>query len=476
MNLKINYSPFSYQSIFHSSPSRFKIIVGGRRVGKSFSVLHDALKHCLTTPNALCWWVSPTFAEAREVGFEMLKNHTELEAVIQYVNDSRLKVKFINGSAIYFKSADNPKSLRGRGLTHLIIDEAAFVKEASIWKKVLRPALSDRRGTAVLISSPNGRNWFYQQYVDAKAMHDTQGKINTWSYYHWPTHNNPTISEEEIEIAKSELSDVDFRQEYLAEFVTPAGMVYDEFSDDNIVNDFKLLDHHEIYLGADFGYANPSAIVFMAYDPLYNRVTLFDEIYEARQPIQSLLSMIRSTMHKWGIVNIRYVYSDPAGNAAELTSGTSPVDYLRMEGGLQVINKGTLIAPGIALVRSWVRNAKGERRFFISDKCKESIRSMRGYCYEFKKDRDVVDEEPFKDGVNDHACDAIRYFFVNRFDKAKFVAHTLPQDNMFATEKKQRIMKRCVVCKQPFVSKTSKHEPPYQCKQCEEKNDTQLNQ
>jgi len=469
MLIKINYTPFTYQKEFHLNESRFKIIAGGRRVGKSVVALHQLIAHCLSTPNAVAWWVSPTYAEAREVGYETFKMHTEIEPAIAYKNDSQLKVKFTNGSTLYFKSADNEKSLRGRGLTYLAIDEAAFIKDVSIWKKVLRPALSDKRGSAVLISSPNGRNWFYQEYLDAKDKKDYKGRA-TWSYFHWPTCMNPIIHPDEIEMVKSELSDTDYRQEYLAEFVSPAGMVYDQFTDDNIITQFNLTEYHDVYVGADFGFANPSAILFFAYDRVNNTVSQFDEIYVARANMYEILQMIRQTLKTWVIKpsSVKVIYTDPAGNAAELTSGVSPVDYLRMEGDFTVRNKGSKIAPGIALVRSWIKTANGKRKFFVYNKCIETIRSLQGYCYEFSKFRSMINEEPVKDGLHDHACDALRYFFVNRFDSAKYVAKTLPQQSMYASSHKQNILKRCVVCRSPFVSKTLKSEPPYKCNGCEE--------
>lgn len=461
MQITINYCPFPYQMAFHQSPARFKIIAGGRRVGKSKSALHDAIAHCLSTNNAVCWWVSPTFAEAREVGFEEFKTHEELKPAIKYINDSQLKVKFINGSTLYFKSADNDKSLRGRGLTKLVMDEAAFVKDPAIWKKVLRPALSDKQGSATLISSPNGRNWFYDDHTSAKWK-------DNWEQYHWPTHINPMIPQSEIDIAKSELSDIDFRQEYLAEFVSPAGMVYDDFNEENEIKGFQLELHHEIYIGADFGFANPSALLFIAVNRKYGTVTVFDEIYEARLSMQDMLQRIYQKLNKWKIQEVEWIYTDPAGNAEELTSGISPVDFLRMTGGFKVANKGSRISPGLSLVRSYIKSANGTRRFFVTDECPETIRSIRGYCYGFKQGKYVVNEEPEKDGIHDHACDALRYFFVNRFDHAKYVAKELPQQNLLANKQKSSIMKRCTVCRSPFASKTAKTEPPFKCNKCSE--------
>src|SRR4051812_33019227 len=189
--IELDYAPYDYQEAVHISPMRFNLIVGGRRVGKSKMALMELVKHCLTTPKAMAWWVAPTITMAREVGWEEFKDYADtLSPAIADKHETLLRVRFKNGSQIYFKGADNERSLRGRGLTYLVIDEAAFV-EPEVWTRALRPALSDKRGKVLLISTPNGRNWFYQQAAYANAS-------DTWGYEHWPTWMNPLIGQDEL--------------------------------------------------------------------------------------------------------------------------------------------------------------------------------------------------------------------------------------------------------------------------------------
>jgi PBSX family phage terminase large subunit len=465
--LTIPYKPFEHQVVMHTDPQRFKVIVGGRRAGKSKSAFQEVLKHALSNPNSLCWWVAPTYSEAREIGFEEFKRYEELlgPAVVN-VHTSLMRVEFSNGSMVYFKGADRKDSLRGRGLDYLVIDEAAFI-ERDIWKKVLRPALSDKHGKALIISTPNGRNWFYTLYAVAKGR-VREGHL-TWKTYHWPSYVNPLIAGDEIHDAKEELADSDFRQEYLAEFVTRSGQVYDEFDDDNIIDKFDIdKDRYYFYLGADFGYANPACIVFMAVDTLTNKVYQFDEIYQARMSMQLMLDKIKQKLDEHGLSprDVRAVYTDPAGNAEEITSGISPVDFLRKT--FTVINKGTKIAPGLQLVRSFIKNANENRRFFIHKRCDETIRSFYGYTYKpvTRGNEDLVHEEPDKDGLHDHACDAVRYFFVNTFDHAKWLTDHVEQFDYTAKKDKQTVIKRCYECKRPFPSKTPKDKPPFLCETC----------
>lgn len=470
-NIEIDYSPLSYQEKFHSSNYRFKIVVGGRRVGKSLCALHEALAKALSKPRSLIWWVSPTLTDSREVGWDMLKQYMDtLKPAISYVNETRMMIGFVNGSKILFKSGEKERSLRGRGLDHVVMDEAAFI-DPDIWKRALRPALSDKKGTASIVSTANGRNWFWEKWFEAKEEIGRNRGRMTWEYFRWPTSINTFISPEEIELARNDLSDIDFRQEYLAEFVTRAGLVYSDFSDQNIIDGFKVEDYHDFFIGADFGYANPSALCFMAVDNRTGYVYQFDEVYESRTSISDLADLIDLKLEQWGIPRsrVRAIYTDPAGNAEELTSGISPVDYLRMEREWEVVNKGTLIVYGLHLVRSYIKAADGSVRFFVNKICHNTIRSLRGYTYERYFKSDMVKEEPQKDGIHDHMCDAIRYFFVNRFDKAKWVTNKVDNQNYLSSNRlPPPVIKKCASCNMPFSSRSKKDSPPFLCNKCKE--------
>ncbi|GIV50645.1 MAG: hypothetical protein KatS3mg038_1166 [Candidatus Kapaibacterium sp.] len=116
---------------------------------------------------------------------------------------------------MWVRSADDPHSLRGEGLDYVVMDECAYMREEA-WSQVLRPALSDRKGRALMISTPNGLNWWYELWRDVQQ----RGEWRTLSY---PTASNPYIDSSEIEEARRELPELVYRQEYLAEFVDLEG-------------------------------------------------------------------------------------------------------------------------------------------------------------------------------------------------------------------------------------------------------------
>jgi PBSX family phage terminase large subunit len=452
----IPYAPYVYQADFHADKARWKIVVGGRRVGKSKMCIQECIKACLSKPKQLVYWIAPSYKVAKEVGFEEFNNMIDvLQPVIDEINLSNLTIKFKNNSQLVFKSGDNPDSLRGRKINFCILDEAAFIKP-EIWQ-VIRPALADTKGSAVLISTPNGiGDWFH-----------TIWQLDTWSKYHWPsTLNTIVMTEEELADIKANMSQTEFDQEIMAKFVTKAGRVYNDFDDNNIVEDFiPGLDKYDIHLGLDFGFAAPSAICFMAVNRLTEEVIQFDEIYINRTQMTDIINLIidRLKEYNYSVSDLKMNYCDPAGEAYELSSGASPVDMMRAA-GFQIKNKASKIAPGIAQVRSYIRNCDGVRRFKVCKKCKETIRSHTGYQYDTNANG-TSKEEALKDGLHDHMCDSVRYFFVNRFDTAKYVAKDVEQVSYLA-DKRVKVFKRCGVCHKPFMSSTPKDKPPFVCEAC----------
>lgn len=453
----IRYCPHPYQALFHKDNSRWRIVVGGRRVGKSKMCLQEAVKQALTHANFMVYWIAPTFKIAKEVGFaEFLTFADDLQPAITVINYSSLEVEFTNGSIIRFRTGDNPDLLRGRKIDLIILDEAAFIKEI-IWQ-VVRPALADTQGKAVLISTPNGiGDWFHTIYNDP---------LNQWSKYHWTSlMNSDIMTPEEVADLKAGMSQTEYDQEILAKFVTRSGRVYADFDENNVIDSWTYdKSKWDIYLGLDFGFASPTSIAMLAVDKLtQNKVVQFDEIYQARTPINDImdLNLVRLKTYNIGLADIKCCYSDPAGEAYELSSGESPVDLMR-KAGYQVINKKSFIAPGCAQVRSWIRTSNGNRRFFVTKNCKETIRSFNGLQYQ-----EDGKEEPLKDGLHDHLCDAVRYFFVNRFDQAKYVAKDLDQSS-YGKETVIRSTKRCPKCNKLFRSDTGLNRPPFVCTNCKD--------
>ena len=193
------------------SKKRFKIVVAGRRFGKT--KLGTALCILTALEGKRAWWVAPTYAMALE-GWRELRYFAYSYGL--EVRESEKTINTGNGGQVTVKTADAPDRLRGAGLDLVVLDECAFIKEQT-WKEVLRPTLSDRLGSAVFISTPKGvQNWFKRLYDEAETKDD-------WERWTFSTYDNPTIDKNELVEAKKELGSFLFSQEYEAKFVDQVG-------------------------------------------------------------------------------------------------------------------------------------------------------------------------------------------------------------------------------------------------------------
>ena len=204
------------------SDARWKILCAGRRFGKTRLGVQMCMEIALRGGRA--WWVAPTFAIAR-VGWRDIQATTqsfpkEIEPNISIAN---MEFTLANGGQIAVRSADNQQRLRGEGLDFIVMDEAAFVKP-DVWQEVLRPTLTERKGSALFISTPMGmNNWFYNLW-------ETAATAENWERFRFSTYDNPRIDPDEVDQAKKEVGSIVFAQEYMAEFVEAGqGMIKPEW-------------------------------------------------------------------------------------------------------------------------------------------------------------------------------------------------------------------------------------------------------
>ncbi len=197
------------QRAVKDSPARYKVLACGRRWGKTR--LGTAL--CLETAlrGKRAWWVAPSYKLAA-VGW---RGVTLLARQLPGadVHQAERMITLPTGGTVQVRSADDPQSLRGEGLDFVVLDECAYMK-AEAWTEALRPALSDRQGGALFISTPRGLNWFHALWL--RGQDPTQSE---WCSWRFKTSDNPFISPEEIEAARGDLLSRIFKQEYEANFL-----------------------------------------------------------------------------------------------------------------------------------------------------------------------------------------------------------------------------------------------------------------
>ena len=195
------------QETITKDSTRFRVVIAGRRFGKTFLSIRELAKFA-RHPNRKVVYIAPSYRQAKQTIWLDLKSRLGELGWIKRVNETELTITLINGSLLMLRSADNYDSMRGLGIDFVVFDEFADILPQT-WTEVIRPALSDREGEAMFIGTTKGfGNW-------AKNLWD-QGQdpsFTDWSSYQYTTLDGGNVRAEEIEAAKQDLAEREFRQE-----------------------------------------------------------------------------------------------------------------------------------------------------------------------------------------------------------------------------------------------------------------------
>lgn len=412
---------------------RFKCIAAGRRSGKTVFALIKLITKAAVKPGAICWYVALTYQSAKDIAWRALKNEMRdfwKWNLIKSKNEGELLIELANQSIIQLKGADAPDHLRGLGLDLLVLDEFGLMKP-EVWSEVLEPSLSDKHGEGIFIGTPKGYNKFYDLYT--MELREPE----YWRSWQLKTADCGIVTKKEIERAKRSMDERTFRQEYEASFEVFGGQVFSDFDRKKHVKEFSFQEKWEYDMGMDFGWAAPTAGLFIQVDPEEN-VYILDEIKAVETPISEVGEAIREKKYysKWfdpykgrgcGYTwtayhgphfSPNYIYCDPAGDAKSEATGTSSVQELRKL-GFDVKYKKSYpgsIQDEIEQIRKWLRNGK----LIIHPRCVNLIKALEMFRYSEPK-KGIISEIPLKDGISDHWIDALRYFFRNRFPVKKSI-------------------------------------------------------
>jgi hypothetical protein len=219
----VNYKPHDIQRAVHASSASRRVLCAGVRFGKTALAVHEVLAALLAPgPESRGWVVTPSRATTSLIIdplFSLLRKHFAHRVVELDERERRAVVRNLGGglAEVIGKSADRPAALLGESLTWLIVDEAARLRE-DLWTSVLSQRLVDRRGWALVCSTPHGAaGWFHAEYL--------RGARGEEGYESWtaPTWSNPAISREVIDSARSQLDERTFHREFGGEFIGPLG-------------------------------------------------------------------------------------------------------------------------------------------------------------------------------------------------------------------------------------------------------------
>jgi len=401
------------QKTISNDSARFRVVVAGRRFGKTFLAINELAKFA-RYPNQKCLYIATTYRQAKGVIWDDLLQLLYEKNWVKKVNLSELTVTLVNNSIITLRSSDNNSALRGTKWHFISLDEYASMDPAT-WDSILRPTLSDTEGHALFIGTPYGRNHFWDLYNNANTLDD-------WSSYQFTTAQGGNVAPAEIEAAKRDMAEREFNQEYNATFEDAAGQIAYAFTQDNIKPAPQLSPSNALHIGMDFNTDNFAACVM-----LQNRDTLhvIDEIMLQNA---STGDMCKEIQQRYGRRMI-FVYPDASGNQRK-TSANGMTDHLILHNaGFKVRTPKTnpAVKDAIAAVNSRLRSTTGDINLFIDPSCKHTLDSMNKFTY---KEGSRI---PDKSSGYDHMFDALKYCVWQLFPIKQMRFDTLPGNRFRST-------------------------------------------
>jgi len=398
----INFTPA--QSKIASDGNRFRVINAGRRFGKTVLCVWEMIAMASSKPNSKIAYISPTYQSSRDIAWAQLKEACQ-DLIVGQPNESRLEIT-INSkdggtSTIFLRGWESVETLRGQNFDLIVLDEVAMMRNFwANWQEILRPTLTDTKGEAMFISTPKGFNHFYELY---NLENDPQ-RGKGFKSYTFTSYDNPHLPREELEDAKSELTEDRFAQEYLADFRKTEGLVYKEFSRGLHIfgGDVKSKVVKSL-IPVDPGFTNPcgALVIKKDFDDNYWVTREWYETGKTDAEIADYVSALGGNEY----------YPDPEnpGFVEELRRKRVNVrEVIKGKGSVQ---------NGISTVRELFKQG----RLNIHESCQNLIWEIETYSYPEKKDFQNEPENPIKE--NDHLVDCLRYALMMDAHKKELQIH-----------------------------------------------------
>jgi len=362
------------QAKVDASDARFKVVYAGRRFGKTKFSHYWLLKHA-GKPKTTNWLLAPTFRQCKEVSWNDIVELCTGLGIVKKLNQTDLRIDLLNGSTIALKGCDNENALRGVKLNSVVLDEAAFLKQ-NVWSEIIRPALADLRGEALFITTPRGRNWVYKLWD-----YGNTGKDPDWASFLFTIYDNPHISKDEIAQIKNEVSELIFKQEFLAEVLSNTGQVIPEFDDRKsvFIHEEKFQGHEswDCVLGSDWGINDDSAFLWTHIHPKTGRVVFSEEHVKHAWSVPRHAEIIKQKTNLRTIRPGNHVL-DCSAFRKEGTSLTSIGAQFRKE-EIPMVPSDKNFGVSLEVMKRFFHGDGIEPYVYISHKCPKLIRGLKDW-------------------------------------------------------------------------------------------------
>jgi hypothetical protein len=373
-----------------------------RRFGKSILIILHLIKKALTNTkkNPRYYLIGPTFVSIKRVCWDYLKQYAGCIPGTTF-NETELRCDLPNGARITLLSSEDPDKIRGIYADGVCIDECSQMNPV-LWNEILRPALSDRKGFAYFISTPQGMsNIFYDLYQH--ALGDPE-----WLAYTAKASETKIIDQEELDAAKAQMGDTKYKQEFECDWIANIeGSIYGDIikklEEDKQITKVAYDPALEVHTAWDLGVDDQTVIIF--FQLLGNQILIIDYYENNREGLPHYVQVIKSKDYIYG-----EHYAPWDIDITEFSTGKTRKEVAYQLGiRFRVLPKLNL-EDGIhslkmILPKCWIDN----------EKAKPLVDALRQYHRKYNEKMKMFSTKPVRDWSS-HACDAARYLAMSITD------------------------------------------------------------
>lgn len=389
----IPYAPRPAFRPFHERRQRWACIVAHRRAGKTVACINDLIKRALVEGkrDGRYAYVAPFLTQAKAVAWDYLLRYSA--PVRREQNASELWVELLTGARVRVFGADNPDALRGMFFDGLVADEFGDWKP-SVWGSVIRPALADRKGWAVIIGTPKGHNSFYDTWRLAQID-------DAWMPLMLRASQTGILDSGELADARRGMSEDQFEQEFECSFEAALlgayyGIEMREAQDGGRITKVGYDDAVPVYTAWDLGYTDDTAIWW--YQVVLGEVHVLECYAASSKPLSHYLDIVQGKRYRYGG---HWLPHD--AQAKTLASGGRSIEEMVAER-----LKDVAIVPGLS-VQDGIQAARAmfPRAWFDAEGCADGLEALRQYQREYNEDTKAFRERPRHDWTS-HYADGFR--------------------------------------------------------------------
>ena len=397
LEITIPYTPRELQADIHDRLKRFNVLVCHRRFGKTVFAINEMIRLACTVdkPRPRAAYMCPLFKQAKQVAWDMAKHYSRVIPGTIF-NEAELRVDYPNGGRLQLFGADNADALRGIYLDGVVLDEYAQMSPRA-WSEVLRPALSDRKGMAIFIGTPQGHNSFYDLY-------ERSSELKGWHREMYKASETNLLDVEELEAMEAEMSEDEYAQELECSWTAAIKGAFWAKELTQIESQIKTVPYDQnlpVTTCCDLGIADSFSIWYV--QEVAGEIRLIDYDEYTGMGLPDIIKQMNAK---------GYAYKEHIAphdiKVRELGSGTSRLETAKQLGIKYTIAPNMPVQDGINAVRTAI-----PRMYFDKDKCKLGLEAMRQYRTEYNDKKGIFSNAPLHDWCS-HAADAMRYLCITK--------------------------------------------------------------